>query len=118
MASSSRMAHSFFMVVPPSGYARLRAGSIRQFHTKDSASDAQTDFSSGCSEGTQPYLLYGKELMGNLAEKMQADGVLSRQAAFVRHCLYYTTLCIELQAFAAGIADIFTKVRQDATGCD
>ena len=63
-------------------------------------------------------MLYGKELMGNLAEKMQADGVLSRQAAFVWHCLYYTTLCIELQAFAAGIADIFTKVRQDASGCD
>ena len=31
-------------------------------------------------------LLYGKELLSKMAEKVQADDVLSRQAVFVRCC--------------------------------
>ncbi len=38
------------------------------------------------NKATQPYLLYGKELLSKMAEKMQADDVLSRQAVFVRCC--------------------------------
>ena len=39
------------------------------------AEDAKSDFSSGCSDIPQAYLMYGKEVLGKLTGNMQADFV-------------------------------------------